>query len=222
MTYRLGISLLLLPAPALAQSVSGEATVIDGDTLVVGGERIRLFGIDAPELDQTCSLEGSSWACGEEAAAQLRSITVGQIVNCVGVERDQHARIVATCSAAGYDLGATMVEYGWAVAFRKYSTNYVAHEHRAKAAKAGIWRSDFILPHRRTGPEGYKTTNLNLQPKSPVALSKGTAAAAATGFIMCLVSNITSRPGLKRFFAAKRKLGRRVIAGQSAELKSPG
>ncbi|MEO1920820.1 MAG: thermonuclease family protein [Sphingomonadaceae bacterium] len=138
--------MLLFPAPALAQPVSGEAAVIDGDTLAIGSEKIRLFGIDAPELDQTCSLDGRAWACGEEAAAQLRGITAGQIVNCEGIERDQHGRLVAVCSAAGYDLGATMVEYGWAVAFRRYSTDYVAHEHRAKAAKAGIWRSDFILP----------------------------------------------------------------------------
>jgi len=127
--------------------------VIDGDTLVIGAATIRLFGIDAPELDQSCSLDGRGWACGEEAAAQLRTITAGQIVHCAGNERDQHGRLVAVCSAAGYDLGATMVEYGWAVAFRRYSGDYIAHEHRAKATKAGIWRSDFILPqaHRSQG-----------------------------------------------------------------------
>ncbi|MEO1922848.1 MAG: thermonuclease family protein [Sphingomonadaceae bacterium] len=146
MKRTLALALLVFASPTSAQPVSGEAAVIDGDTLLIGDEKIRLFGIDAPELDQECSLGGKAWACGQEAASQLRSITAGQIVNCTEVERDQHSRLVAVCSAAGYDLGATMVEYGWAVAFRRYSTNYVAHEHRAKAAKAGIWRSDFILP----------------------------------------------------------------------------
>lgn len=146
MQYDLALSLLLISAPGLAQPVSGEASVIDGDTLVIGAEKIRLFGIDAPELDQTCSLEGKDWACGEEAAAQLRGVTAGQIVRCDGTERDPQGRLVAVCSSAGYDLGATMVEYGWAVAFRRYSSKYIAHEYRAKAAKAGIWRSDFILP----------------------------------------------------------------------------
>jgi endonuclease YncB( thermonuclease family) len=60
---------LALPAPALATMVEGRARVVDGDTLEVGGRKVRLFGIDAPELDQTCDAEGQLWACGAEARA---------------------------------------------------------------------------------------------------------------------------------------------------------
>lgn len=88
---------VMLSQPACAQTVAGEARVVDGDTLIIGGETIRLFGIDAPELDQTCSLDGNAWACGDLAADQLRSITTGLAVSCDGIERDQYERLVATC-----------------------------------------------------------------------------------------------------------------------------
>lgn len=143
----LALLAIVLSQPVSAQTVAGEARVVDGDTLVMGGETIRLFGIDAPELDQSCSLDGNAWACGDQAADQLRSITTGLVVSCEGIKRDQYSRLVASCAAGGYDLGATMVEYGWAVAYRRYSTAYVAHELRAKAARAGLWRSDFVMPY---------------------------------------------------------------------------
>ena len=135
-----------LPFPALAQQVSGPAQVIDGDSLTVAGRPVRLLGIDAPEGKQTCARGDAVWACGEEAANQLRSLTQGQVVHCEGRGADQYGRLLALCSAGGFDLNRTMVEAGWATAFRRYSEDYVAAETRAKSARLGIWDSTFDLP----------------------------------------------------------------------------
>jgi endonuclease YncB( thermonuclease family) len=136
----------LIAVPAAAETVSGPATVIDGDTLEIGERRIRLFGIDAPEAQQTCDRRGEVWACGEESASQLRALIGSKQVACTGDETDQYGRLVAVCSAGYLDLNKTMVAEGWATAFRKYSTAYVADEIRAGSGRRGLWASDFVLP----------------------------------------------------------------------------
>lgn len=141
---------LIFAVPAFAQDVSGPARVVDGDTLAIADTSVRLVGIDAPELDQPCMRDGQHWACGEEAATQMRSLVDGQSVSCRGQGTDPGGRLLAICHVNGLELGATMVEYGWATAYRRYSDAYVAHEHRARAERQGIWRSEFDLPeHHR-------------------------------------------------------------------------
>ena len=160
-SLRLSICLVLAasPAPLLGQVVAGPASVIDGDSLRVGGREVRLFGIDAPEGKQTCQRDGAAWACGGAAAAQLSGLVEGQDVRCEGRGMDQYGRILAICSAAGFELNRAMVEAGWATAFRRYSEDYIGVEAQAKAAHAGIWDSSFDLPEawravREPGPRG--------------------------------------------------------------------
>lgn len=145
---RLAIALIIgvLASPAAAETISGAATVIDGDTLEIEGRRVRLFGIDAPELGQTCSRDGETWACGEEASSQLRALAGAAPVNCRGDELDQYDRLVAICSTGALELNRTMVTEGWATAFRQYSSAYVADETRARARRQGLWDSTFALP----------------------------------------------------------------------------
>ena len=144
--------LLLIPTIALAD-ITGTATVIDGDTIEVAGERIRLHGIDAPETGQTCRAGGKVWRCGREAAFMLadrigRSPVWHTDVNFVCEERDQdrYGRIVAVCFAGDEDINRWMVRNGWALAYRRYSTDYVDEESAASGAKAGIWAGEFVLP----------------------------------------------------------------------------
>ena len=132
--------------PARAQSISGDASAADGDSLVIVGQRIRLFGIDAPELDQTCDKDGSAWPCGEAAKAQLAELIAGQRVECRGQGVDQYGRVLAVCSVRYGEINRIMVEQGWAMAFRQYSDAYVAEELRAKTARQGLWTSTFVSP----------------------------------------------------------------------------
>lgn len=137
----------LLATPALAETIAGPAEVVDGDSLVVSGRRIRLVGIDAPEYDQTCNRAGQSWACGIEAKTQLASLVAGHRVECTGAERDVHARLLAVCSVGYVELNQALVAGGWAVAYRAYTDAYVSDEVQAKTARLGIWGSLFESPY---------------------------------------------------------------------------
>ena len=132
--------------PSHAQVVQGHARAVDGDTLEVAGKRVRLFGIDAPESDQTCQKDGTSWACGHAATEQLSALVEGQRVECNGTGVDQYGRFLAVCSAGSEQLNKVMVEQGWAVAYRQYSGDYTAAELYAKSNHLGIWSSTFTLP----------------------------------------------------------------------------
>lgn len=145
--FRVLLGLLLLtPTLTAAQTLSGPAQVVDGDSLSVSGFSVRLFGVDAPEGKQTCNRAGSVWACGEEAATQLRNMIGDASLRCTGRGVDTYGRTVAVCTVAGIELNRAMVQAGWATAFRKYSQDYVVEEARAKAARRGIWGSEFQLP----------------------------------------------------------------------------
>ncbi|WP_291175255.1 thermonuclease family protein [Hyphomicrobium sp.] len=123
--------------------ISGRAVVIDGDTLEIGGERIRLEGIDAPEADQTCGGGWfGMWKCGRAATEQLRWLTGGRRIDCESAGRDKYGRVLGWCSAGGRDLNAEMVRTGHAWAFVKYSTRYQALEAEARRSKVGVWKGD--------------------------------------------------------------------------------
>ncbi len=104
----LTIALCLLAAPALAD-VAGTASVIDGDTIEVHGQRIRLHGIDAPESRQLCRSDGKPWQCGKDAANALADKIARRPVTCEDLGRDRCKRIIARCTAAGEDIGRWMV-----------------------------------------------------------------------------------------------------------------
>jgi endonuclease YncB( thermonuclease family) len=111
--------LLVIATTASAQT----ARVVDGDTLELKtGERIRVWGIDAPEGSQVCQRGGRPWQCGDDAAAALEALVDGRELTCTEVDRDRYGRTVATCTVAGRDIGATMVRQGWALDFERYST----------------------------------------------------------------------------------------------------
>ncbi len=143
--HALILALILIAMPALAD-VAGTATVIDGDTLEIQGQRIRLHGIDAPESRQLCRLAGKPWMCGKYAANVLAEKIGRRSLACEERDRDRYGRIVAKCSVAGEDLGEWMVANGWAVAYYLFSYEYSRAEHRAKSARRGIWASEFIKP----------------------------------------------------------------------------
>lgn len=143
------------PAP-IGMPLTGRAKIIDGDSLELLGERIRLFGIDAPESRQTCrDARGESYACGREAARALSALIAGRAVICTPVDHDRYERDVALCTVNGRDLGDAMVRAGHAVEYTRHSGGrYAAAEREARAAKRGIWAGQFDEPEtwRRAHP----------------------------------------------------------------------
>ncbi|RLL62810.1 thermonuclease family protein [Paenirhodobacter hankyongi] len=140
------ISAFLFSTTVQAADISGTASVIDGDTIDIHGQRIRLHGIDCPEGRQRCYIAGKPWACGTDAANALADQIGRAPVSCQPRDVDRYGRVVAICRSRGTNLNAWMVENGWAVAYRHYSLDYVAAENRARSAKRGIWASQFEMP----------------------------------------------------------------------------
>jgi endonuclease YncB( thermonuclease family) len=129
------------PEPAL----SGHASVVDGDTLRLGGKRVRLLGIDAPELDQPCSgADGTPWPCGEAARDKMLELVGGGAVTCAPQGHDRYGRVLARCLGRATDLGDAMVTAGLAVA----DGDYFHQKAAASAAKIGIWTGSFVPPRQ--------------------------------------------------------------------------
>ncbi len=124
----------------------GRASVIDGDTIDIHGARIRLSGIDAPESSQTCEASGKTYRCGQRASMALSDFLEARTVECSQSGTDRWHRILAKCRVGGADIGEWMVSEGWAIAYRKYSLEYVSAEETARIAKRGIWAGTFIPP----------------------------------------------------------------------------
>jgi endonuclease YncB( thermonuclease family) len=124
------------------RTFAGIASVIDGDTLDLAGERVRLRGIDAFERGQTCWRAGAQYDCGAEARARLVNLSAGRRLSCGGRTFDRYRRLVATCEAGGTNLNAAMVDAGWAIAYGDYD----GEERRARGAKRGAWAGTFDEP----------------------------------------------------------------------------
>lgn len=120
--------------------------VIDGDTIEVNDERIRLYGIDAPEQGQPCRKNNESYNCGKASKEHLTFLITGLKVSCDNRGEDRYGRRIAVCKADSQDIGQLMVKHGWAIAYRKYSLDYIKDEKFARKNKLGMWAKDFMTP----------------------------------------------------------------------------
>ncbi|HSP26613.1 MAG TPA: thermonuclease family protein [Saliniramus sp.] len=138
---------ITLASPAIADNLVGRASVVDADTVEVGGQRIRLHAIDAPESSQLCRTRtGDDYRCGQVAALALADFIGARNVSCAQTDIDRYQRIVAVCDVQGTDINAWLVENGHALAYRQYGRDYVDHEDRARMAGRGIWAGEFVPP----------------------------------------------------------------------------
>lgn len=116
--------------------------VIDGDSLKLAGLEIRLKGMDAPELNQTCFRAGTPYRCGEMAREALIHLVGRRTLQCRILGRDRYRRSLARCAAEGRDIGATMVEKGLAVGYGDYEQE----EALARRRGVGLWAGSFEQP----------------------------------------------------------------------------
>jgi len=127
--------------------MAAQAVVVDGDTLDLGGQKYRLFGIDAPEHAQSCHTPaGGNWACGLAATAEMVRLTANKDVQCDDRGKDGFHRILAVCLANGANLNAAMIDGGFAWAFVKFSDMFVAPEAVARTKRIGVWQAPSEAP----------------------------------------------------------------------------
>lgn len=163
-----GVSMLLLALLIVAKlekdnevRVSGTFDVVDGDTLSSRDGRLRLSGIDAPELSQVCKDKGRDWPCGQSARQALAALMGSVAVTCAGAARDRYDRLLVVCRSATSDINAQMVLTGMAVAHGAYQ----AEERMARNGQVGLWSGPFERPgdfRRRQGlaEEGLESEGL--------------------------------------------------------------
>lgn len=195
----LAVGLIAPTFPSFAASmVTGQASVIDGDTLDIQGRRIRLYGVDAPESRQLCERGGKSYRCGQESALALADIIGRKPVSCDERDRDRYGRSVAVCRIGSLDLNGWLVRNGHATAYQQYSRDYVAQEAQARAERAGIWAGRFEMPwdwRRSRRAANENTAGKQSNPKAGVGSS-----CTIKGNINAKGERLYHRPG-SRFYA---------------------
>ena len=131
---------------AAHEMLTGAAHISDGDSITIAGQRIRLLGIDAPEMKQQCYRDSKPYACGKEAKHALEQFVAGRVVSCNIESQDRYQRHIAECYAGELNLNAQMVASGHALAYRHYSTRYVSQEESARAQRFGMHGARYTEP----------------------------------------------------------------------------
>jgi endonuclease YncB( thermonuclease family) len=168
------VAVLLLASTgwALPADLTGQASIIDGDTLEIHRTRIRLWGIDAPESSQLCrGADSLQYRCGAKAANDLDAFVGRRPVSCIPISLDQYGRTVASCSVGGIDLGEWLVRNGLALDWPQYSRGkYDAAQRDADHAGRGIWAGSYVAPWlyraciRQGGTPGGCSDDANAHP----------------------------------------------------------
>ena len=159
-TFPLIFCIILFVSTANSKEIYGEAKVIDGDTIHIKSFKIRLEGIDAPEMKQKCKKESvkisliiginfeNNYACGVISKKKLISKINNTLIKCISLSKDRYKRYLATCYKNNINLNKWMVNNGYAVAYKRYSKQYIKDEDYAKKNKLGIWQGSFIRPEK--------------------------------------------------------------------------
>jgi len=140
----LGIIILFFLACNI--SFADNLKIIDGDTIILNGEKIRFSGIDTPELKQTCLKDDQEVSCGMTAKRLLAEKIGNTTIKCISEGKDAYKRTLAECFVYGESLSKFLVRSGYAFAYRKYSTKFIKDEEFAKANKLGMWAMTFQYP----------------------------------------------------------------------------
>ena len=137
------------------KEISGNAQIIDGDTIKINSKKIRLYGIDAPESKQMCKKPyltiifftfTKDYPCGKISTQKLQKKINNKVITCKILDVDKYKRLIGECYKRNLNLNSWLVSNGYAVAYRKYSKKYISNEINAKNEKKGLWQGKFEMP----------------------------------------------------------------------------
>ena len=157
---RIAILFLIFTSNILAEEIIGIPRIVDGDSVQINEFKIRLEGIDAPEIKQQCKKEKlkissiigytfyKNYNCGEVSKENLESKVNRSKIKCISSSKDRYERYLAKCFKDKINLNRWMVRNGYAVAYRRYSKEYVSDEDFARENKLGLWQGKFLRPEK--------------------------------------------------------------------------
>ena len=149
--------------------------VVDADTIILNKEKIRLYGIDAPETEQNCYVNKEAWPCGKQATEYLKKLLEEAPIPsllCEISSQDRYGRSIGVCYVGDKNINRDLVENGWALAYREYSRDYIQNEKLASKRKIGIWQGDFVEPWKwRRGVRTKETKKIGCQIKGNISSS---------------------------------------------------
>tara|TARA_B100000886_G_scaffold305772_1_gene237735 strand:- start:754 stop:1251 length:498 start_codon:yes stop_codon:yes gene_type:complete len=160
MILRIIIIFLFWFPNVMSEEVFGFPKIIDGDTVHINNYKLRLEGIDAPEMKQQCKKESlkisftigftfyKDYSCGKVSKEKLIAKINRSEIKCVFKSKDRYKRYIATCFKGKINLNKWMVRNGLAIAYRRYSKKYVSDEEFAKENKLGLWQGKFMSPEK--------------------------------------------------------------------------
>ena len=126
--------------------IKGKANAIKGNIIEIDEQKIQLYGIDAPELEQICYVKGQPWQCGLTAKQKLAEKIAEKTLTCRIRKQESDRLPLAECFIGQKNLNAWLVEKGWAIADRQNSRSFISHEILAQRNQQGIYRSQFLKP----------------------------------------------------------------------------
>ena len=157
---RLAILFFILTSNVLAEEIIGIPRIVDGDTIHINEYKIRLEGIDAPEIKQKCKKEKlkissiigftfyNNYNCGEVSKEKLKVKIDRSKIKCISSSKDRYERYLAKCFKDKINLNRWMVRNGHAVAYKRYSKEFLTDEDFAKENKLGLWQGKFLRPEK--------------------------------------------------------------------------
>ena len=155
--FCLSFFLIFISQNVFSDEVIGKAIVVDGDTLKINKKKIRLFGIDAPEIKQICKKNYFSflyfkfqknYKCGLVSQQKLKILIKGNNIKCISNGKDKYKRFLSICFVKKKDINAWLVKSGYAIAYKKYSKKYISDEKYARRNKLGLWSGSFQEPEK--------------------------------------------------------------------------
>ena len=146
---------LFFTTSIFAEEIYGVSKVIDGDTIKIKDNYIRLAGIDAPEKKQICKkpdisisflIINKNYHCGKVSTIELKKYLKKSKIKCIFNSKDHYNRLIADCYKNKKNINSWLVRNGYAIAYKRYSKKYILDEQHAKKNKLGVWQGTFQKP----------------------------------------------------------------------------